>query len=284
LLWSFSTVGSVFQESGSAVPFTLRTLLALEQGSGWEITLRESIKQLSNTAVWLRGDFSGLPLVFGLILWVALAIGLIKKWRERPRRIEKFILFPMLISGTLLIIAHAGVRWYPRPWYFIPNSVAFAIVSGVVLHFYLRRPKIAFTAFTVTSLIFLFGGAIFWQSGYFPWQREMLAANSWLSQNVKGDERVASFNSGIYSYYNNFQVVNLDGVINHDAYVAIQNESIMAYLKEHEINYLLDSDLAIWSQYAAFMGEGFPDSLREYAILGEKLGDELGFLRVYEIK
>lgn len=284
LIWSYSTVGSIFQESGSAVPYSIRINLALEKGMGWRVVLEESIRQLSSRSVWLRGDFSGLPLIFGVVLWGFLAIGLVKRWKAYPNRLEQAILLPLLGSGLALIMAHAGVRWYPRPWYFMSSSVAFALCFALVGSLYLNKPRIIFWATTITSVVFIFAGYIFWQIGYFPWQREMLAASNWLSQNISTEARVGSFNSGIYSYYNTFQVVNLDGVVNHDAYVAIQEMALLPYMHSRGVGFLVDSDLAIWTQYAVFMGAEFSDSLDEIAILGDELSADLGFLRIYQIE
>jgi hypothetical protein len=283
LAWSYFSVGSIFQESGSAVPFALRVRYALENGSGWQASLSESLRQLAELGVWLRGDFSGLPFIVGNGLWLLVAGLLILRWRRgRGERIERAILLPLLASGLALVLAHAGWRWFPRPWYFIPNALTFAIGGAILLN-EIKRPLLRFASALSLCIYLLMAGSVFWQVGYYPWQRQMLAANGWLAANVNSDQTVASFNSGIYAYYNDFRVMNLDGVVNHDAYEAIQAGTLMAYIQRSGVDWLVDTDRAIFEEYAPFMGAGFPKGLNEISVLSDDMGAAFGALRAYDV-
>ena len=283
LIWSQMTVGNPIQESGLAVPFAIRARLALQQGGDWRLFLGESLAQLSNAAVWLRGDFSGLPLIVGIAVWGVVVFGLLRKWTVPGSRTEKLILLPLLGSVVALIVFHAGIRWFPRPWYFVPAAIAFALCFAVVAGDYLHKPKIILPATAVITVYFLFAGILFWQVGLYPWQKQMLAANDWLSENIPPQAVVASFNAGIYSYYNDFRVVNLDGVVNHNAYEAVQQREILPYMQGSQVDFLIDFDSVIWREYAPFMGTGFPDSLQAVATVSRELSPDLGFLRLYRV-
>ncbi len=283
-IWGRFAVGAWLQESAVAVPYAIRARLALTQGEGMSVLLGEGLRQLTYPNFWLRGDPTGLPFIAGAGLWLVMLAGLLWRWRKAQARFEIAALLPLIVAGAVLILAHAGVRWYPRPWYFIPLAAAWAVGMPVALaSFPLRRNHLF--SFAVASLVYYgISGYVFWQVGFYPWQKEMRAAADWLSNHIPRDASVGSFNAGIYAYYSGRRVVNLDGVVNHAAYEAVQARSMIPYLQQSKIEYLIDYDLAIKGEYAPFMGEGYPDALEEIAIIGGQADEPLGLLRVYQIR
>ncbi len=283
-IWGHLVVGSWIQESGVAVPYAIRVRVALTEGPGMVTALRESLRQLTFAPSWLRGDFTGLPFFLGAVLWVIVGIGLIRRWKTAPASLEKVMLLPLLGSGLLLILVHAGLRWYPRPWYFIPSSLAFALTYALIVKsFRSRENRRIFVSVIGFGIYFALTGYTFWQLGYYPWQREMLAASRWLGENIPTDSKVASFNSGIYTYYNAFPVINLDGVVNHQAFQAVQERDVLSYLQRESVEYLIDYDNAIKNEYAPFMGDGYPDDIEEIEVINEEPVSELGSIRVYRV-
>ncbi len=283
LIWSRLVVGSWLQESGIAVPYAIRTRVALEQGPGILVILKESLLQLVSWPIFIRGDFSGLPFFVGYGLWALAVVGLIIRWRRSGNRLEIARLLPLIGSGLALVVAHAGFRWYPRPWYFVPSSIAFALAFVLAAKRFLSTPRRIYLATLAFTVYFVISGYVFWQIGYYPWQREMLAANNWLADNIPPHSNVASFNSGIFTYYNDFRVTNLDGVVNHQAYQAVRDRQILEYLRRSDVDYLIDTDWAIWEEYAQFMGNASSISLEEIGILSEKMSETLGYLRIYQV-
>jgi 4-amino-4-deoxy-L-arabinose transferase-like glycosyltransferase len=279
LIWSQLAVGSPIQESGLAVPYVLQERIP---DMDWQLFLKESWFQLSNAGVWLLGTFTGMPLIIGTVLWALLLLALVRVWSTLKNREVKLILMILLGSVIALIIFHAGVRWYPRPWYFVMSALAFALCFAIVVRKYLDKPRIIFLATTLISVYFVSSGLIFWRLGFYPLQKEMLAASNWLEGNVPAGSTVGSFNAGIYSYYGGWRVVNLDGVVNHHAYEALQDRQLFSYIQSENVDYLIDFDFYIQDLYAPFMGSDFPASLQEIAVLSD-LSHE-GFLRVYRLK
>lgn len=278
LLWSQAAVGVWVQESGLAIPYAIRARLAMEHGPGLGPQLAAGWAQLTNTATWLRGDFTGLPLAAGLLLWALVLPGL-----RRTSPPERAISLSLLASGVVLVFFHAGLRWYPRLWYFVPLSVAFALCAAVWMKANAAHPRRIQLFVGVTSLYFVLVGTLVWQVGFYPWQREMWAAKNWLSENVPAGSRAASFNSGIYTYYSQATVINLDGVVNHNAFVAIQQRELLAYMQLAGVNFLVDTDNAIFAEFGPFMGAGFPEQLDEVAVITPDAGYGLGALRVYHL-
>ncbi len=282
LLWSRLSVGSWLQESGTAVPMAIRIRFALEQGGGLLPTLKESFRQLFHPELWLRGDPTGLPFLPGVFLWVVLIIGIVIRWVRRRDDLEVAVIVPMIGASMLLTIFHAGIRWYPRPWYFIPAAAAFS-VGTAILATQLQLSRKWMLAGLGTLLYFAFSAAVFWQVGFYPWQREMRQASVWIDQNIPRSSTVGSFNAGIYAFYSGKRVVGLDGVVNHAAFEAIKSRDVLHYLQMNDIEFLVDYDSAIKREYAVFMGPGYPEELNEIAILGGQEDMPLGLLRAYRI-
>jgi hypothetical protein len=237
---------------------------------------------LLDKTLWLRGDYVGFPLIVGILFWVSTLILLRRRWKSSHNRLEKATLVPVLLASLSLVLVHAGIRWYPRPWYFVLSSVGLALCLGVVTHNYLSKTKQLLTFAVLLTGIFIVTGQIFWNIGYYPWQSAMLEASQWLSSNTKENESTAAFNAGILAYYNSPKIVNLDGVVNHQAFDAIKRRALLDYAKTRGAKYMIVVDRFDWDQFAPFMGSGFPSSLEEVTFFQSSY--ELGRLRVYRIK
>jgi hypothetical protein len=279
LIWSGLTVGGLIQESGLAVPYVLHERVP---GMDWQFFMRESWYQLSNAQVWQLGTFTGMPLIIGAALWALVFIALVRVWSKLKNRDLKLIIVTLLGSALAQILFHAVVRWYPRPWYFVTSALAFALCFAIVAQKYFDRPRVIVFVTTLISVYFVSSGLTSWRLGFYPLQKEMLAASNWLASNVPPDSTVGSFNAGIYSYYSGLRVVNLDGVVNHRAYEALQDRQLFPYMESERVDYLVDFDFYVQDLYAPFMGSDFSSSFQEMATLSD-LGHE-GFLRVYRLK
>jgi hypothetical protein len=62
----------------------------------------------------------------------------------------------------------------------------------------------------------------------------------WMRANTPPDTVIGAFNSGVYGYFSGRKVVNLDGVINDNAYRALRDNRMYAYITEQNISYILD--------------------------------------------
>ena len=122
-----------------------------------------------------------------------------------------------------------------------------------------------------------------WQIGLFPWQDRMLEAARWINREIPQDEVVASLNAGIYAYYSEHTVVNLDGVVNPAAYEAIRERRLLAYMRERGVRYFVDFDHALDKEYGVFMGTGYPEGLAYLEQAASAPYPELGAIRAYEV-
>jgi hypothetical protein len=92
-------------------------------------------------------------------------------------------------------------------------------------------------------------------------QSQMYEVASWINQNVKPEEKVGAFNSGIYAYYSGRTVVNLDGLVNNDAAVSLRARELDLYVQAAKIKYLVDNDRSLDYRYAWAWGPKPPAQL-----------------------
>jgi hypothetical protein len=136
----------------------------------------------------------------------------------------------------------------------------------------------------VGAVTMIIAGYFTWTVGYYAWQADhQYAAALWLRDNTPPGTRIGSMNSGIIGYYSERPTTNLDGVVNPQAFEAIQDSRLFAFIQSLGIKYLVDTDYALEREYGVFMGSGYPDGLQAVAVLPVEY-PPLGFMRVYEVQ
>lgn len=81
----------------------------------------------------------------------------------------------------------------------------------------------------------------------FAWEPIYLRGARELQAEVPGGARIGAFNAGIQTVVagENYVVINLDGVVNHQALRALQNRELVKYLAESKVQYLFDHRSAL---------------------------------------
>ena len=159
-----------------------------------------------------------------------------------------------------MLFVNSAYRWSVRAWYFawgIPAltlllSVAFShlctIAATVASKVRPQVPAVAAHFATYAGLAVLVAVLMYphardtWRWGYLPFQADNYRAAQFLKQNTPQDARVASFNAGIVGYFSERTVINLDGVVNVDAFHALQDHRLLAYLRSAGVEYVADRE------------------------------------------
>ena len=78
-----------------------------------------------------------------------------------------------------------------------------------------------------------------------------LAPSLFAKDRIPPKAKVGTFQSGCLSYWLDNQVINLDGVMNEDAYFHLKNKTMDVYLDEQKIDYLVDEVylFGMWDNY-----------------------------------
>ncbi|MBN1550344.1 glycosyltransferase family 39 protein [bacterium] len=87
-----------------------------------------------------------------------------------------------------------------------------------------------------------------WESRVDYYQNRMYRFSGmakWINQNIPHDALVGSFQTGQLSYFSNRTIINLDGIVNYDAYQAMKTGQMADYVRTLNLKYLADWDVMI---------------------------------------
>jgi hypothetical protein len=92
-------------------------------------------------------------------------------------------------------------------------------------------------------------------------QPAMYAAARWMAQNLPADAVVGAKNSGIYQFYSERTVVNLDGKLNGEMIAVLERRGLLDYMRQRGIMYVVERDSVLlpWlGQYSAQLADAPP--------------------------
>ncbi len=281
LVWNQANFGSAFvQTSSVAVPWAAQTRFAAANPDAplWRL----SLDVFTAPQYWLRGDYLGAPVLMGFLLWPLALWGMWRAYRNAATQQLTQIALLLSVGGATLVFVHTMLRWYPRPWYFVVMAQALSIAVALFWNTVsATRVRAALLALGLVGSVV--SGVVAWQVGYYPWQAAyMYDAALWIRDNTPEDTLVGSMNSGIIGYYSGRPAINLDGVVNPQAFAASQQGRLMDYIQDVGICYFLDFDYALEREYGPFMGPNYRQALTEVAQIGSGYG-ALGSYRIYTV-
>src|SRR5438477_13144531 len=94
----------------------------------------------------------------------------------------------------------------------------------------------------------------------------MLSGARWIETNTPESARVGAFNSGIVGYFDNRTTVNLDGVMNPDASLAVRHHALAGYIADERLELIADFPFYRTFFYGPFLGQPLQtDELAHFA-------------------
>lgn len=243
LVWNLMRFGTVVQVSAMALAEPLRADYLAQHGDtfavafdrGWNVMQRA----FGDTLVHLYLIPRPLDAWLGWLLAAGGLAALLSSGESRRR----FGILMVPGAGILLgLVIHAGIRWWLREWYFAPVGWLTAVCVGLVLVALRERlPRRAVDAAAVFVVACVVSGwaAPGWRPES-PHRVQQLAGARWLARNTPTDARLGAFNAGIYGYFSGRRVVNLDGVVNAEAYRANRSGQLLYYVLAQRIEYVID--------------------------------------------
>jgi hypothetical protein len=284
IAWSLASFGTLVQISGVAIAdFERQAWLAREGGSvlavlahAWEVTQGALFRRMMHIYFVPLAAPTGPFFVAagGLLAFVLLAP---LAPRARARRQMGLVMVPG--GGILLgLLYHSAVRWWLREWYFAPVALLAALLLGVALAYghsvvretrFAERSVAAFYAVFAVGLALAFGPHMAERWGlHSPHRVNQLEAARWIDAHTEPGARVGSFNAGILGYFSNRTVVNLDGVVNADAYRAKVEKRLPEYVGSMRLDYVADLKGAL---RPIRCGEQHDQPCETVAVVGERL-------------
>lgn len=281
-IWSLVSFGTVIQVSGVAVPDVERQAFLAAHGSSFPTQLKQSWDETDDAffhqlphLFFVPRDGPRLPSlltgagVVGFMLLAPLA-----PQRCRAARQLGLLMVPA-VGVILMLLFHSTIRWHVREWYYAPVGVIAAVLLGIVVNYVSSLPNgtwvgwrvevrkrspdgaallapgrwSAWTVAVVYVLVIIMLVGVYGPQRSDRWvfklphRVNMLEAARWLEDNTDRDARIGAFNAGIFGYFSERTVINLDGVVNEDAYKARRDGRTMEYICAHTIRYLVDLEL-----------------------------------------
>jgi hypothetical protein len=235
--WNVGLSGYWLQDSANPIPWLMREEFRF---TGTPVFERWQ-PHLMSMLQFIPFRNASTPLAIALILAAVLGV--------RRRDWE----FPCLLLGGLALVGfHDLWREYPRDYYFAPLGVLGAFGLLQVARSY---PRLGFLLVCLGCL---------WNGKHLlddpplrAWQREMTMAGRFVDRFVPPGESIGCFNSGIVTWERAGRVVNLDGVVNAEAFAALKKGALLDYLQASKVMYLLDNPIQFQRQGVHSNGRHF---------------------------
>ena len=165
------------------------------------------------------------------------------------------LIYKLIFSLDFLVISsvcYYTFYWFYelgfRGWYSLYTSFLVTILFSTMIIKIIQRSKLkkfkqVMYILLICTLVstFIFGGIIKYNEGNYPQEKLKWEIANYLDENIPLNETIGSFNTGIYQYYTkNHDVINLDGVMNPEAYQAMKDGNIEVYILGKNITYIVD--------------------------------------------
>lgn len=163
--------------------------------------------------------------------------------------------FGLLLFYCLYVPAHWFFKRYYYPVIFV-LILYWSIFFDLIISFITRRFKVP--SFLMTLLFLIFCGMFFYpnlKNYLFSKPDSPLRCDSdscsgyykvalWMKDQVERGEKIGSYQSGALGYFlEDNTVINLDGVVNPNAFRALKNNNAFGYIKSENITFLTDWNL-----------------------------------------
>lgn len=279
-LWSLIAVGTVVPVSAEAMTWSWKEYFsASHPDAGFIDEVQQGLSYTKYVLLTRLPDFyfPAKPFAVAFLSGAALLGAhflLFSRGRLRRRTARQILIAGLpLAAFTAMLLFNSGYRWFVREWYFAWGMPMVALLVGVAFA-YLDEAVASSTVLSRLRLRAIAGGtrqlllysavvgllaAAYvspaldtWSAGHYREQREKLQAAQYLKSNTDPDARVASFNAGVIGYFSDRTVINLDGVVNPDAYQALREHRLLDYLRSVDVIYVADRDLA-WRIIPAYI-------------------------------
>ncbi len=140
-----------------------------------------------------------------------------------------------LLGFGAIVGLHLVVRGYPRDYYFAPMAVLGVLAFGGLSS---RLAHMACALLAVTNALALRAPRV-----AHTWQEQMAMAGKFVGDVTPSGAPLGCFNSGILAFHAKVPVINLDGVVNRQAFAALRAGQLDKYLDARGVRFLVDSEI-----------------------------------------
>ena len=275
-LFCLATTGSPFQDSGAAKHLHAERYFASKHGVPVaELSLLskpvERIAEAGHHGIAallsLAGTGAGLSktTLIGLIILCFGVLGRALKARapwfvSTTRRLVRALL-PALIAGLMIVVAYLFYLHGVRAWYLTPLLLIQTLLAASLFTEFLGPIPSSFRGSATVIVLGAWLGFAHLETHLAPrfhWGDRYVEIAKELDDLTPAGARIGAFNAGIQGAWSRDKrvVVNLDGVVNHSALVALRENRLLEYLRSERIEFLVDHDQSL-NFYATYAQPGF---------------------------
>jgi hypothetical protein len=259
LIFNYFTFGMILTSASAAYTIVNHRIIYQDNGYSLFQTFKAAIYMTDyslRTFVWPE---TGAPSVF--LTFFGIAAGYLIFTEGKLRLFAREIPLELFIfgGGVLVFIVNASIRWSPREWYFVPLN--FFIALGIAWLAEKMRERgvlnvrVAAVASLMVGFIFFINWHKYLQNNYYT-SVPVLQSTLYANDAVPKGEQIGAFNAGIVGYFSTHPVINLDGLVNNSAYIAIRDQDEWSYIGSLHLEYLLDDGKRV--QYRMRTSLGIP--------------------------
>ncbi len=182
-------------------------------------------------------------------------VGLIITLRDRKLRT---LFRPIWLFQLIMLVSYLGFIggfWHLNR-YLYPAYTLMLFLHTVTLIYLVSKIKSMSWIVTIVLCLIFIPYAFAYTIQYYaylskPRPSRYFAASHFVKNRIPSEEKIGTFQSGALSYWLDNQVINLDGVINREAYLHVNNKTLGRYLDDHEIDYLVEETylFRMWDHY-----------------------------------
>ena len=270
IVFTIINTGNILPVSGRAVHFITSTF--------FDFYHPDHSSFLSMMFTYFKKEFliyQPLSALSGNILWqlTTIGMGFIGLYIiVRDQKLREFYR-PVWIFQMIMIIAYIcfiGGFWHLNR-YFYPVYTLMLLLHGATLHWLESKLKLKpLISGALLFILFIPYGFSYSFKHYSQWNRKCppryLSIALFAKDNIPSQAKVGAFQSGCVSYWLDNKVVNLDGLINEEAYAHLQNKTMDVYLANQKIDYLVE-EVVLFNMWDEYLGGKLS---RDYSIIKRK--------------
>ncbi len=265
--------GHLTPSSGRALSYMHSYRESFAFSSGLQLAAYQPAIDLTNAPTW------GLILAMGILVLLAVFV-----WREHGQRLT-----PLLLYTLVLTFYYAYLQMQGRPRYYVAVGVVVVLLlcaaSDKLITLAERSPHprrqrgamwllpaVALVAIVLNTSQFISYVTTLQHARYLA-QPAMYHAARWIANNLPADARLAAQNSGVFQYYSERVVLNIDGKLNHEIIPVLEARQLDRYLQAKGVQYIVDLDGV--GDYITFYSSSMSEAPTHHEIA------TLGKLRIY---
>jgi len=258
LIWSLLKFGTIMQDSGRAL-YSFTRLDSQLAGLSFFHIFKGQLSVALNDQLLPYTGFANPWAGFAFVVAISFAGISCLFFKDRFAGLKAGAM-PFVMAGFVTWGFYIFYFWNRKQWYFLFFLAACALIFGRILSFYINRSNkfkwvIALVLAVLLGYNWLSYSDALKASGIHGWQKQYFAIAQKLKrgeyESIKPDDVLGAWNSGIYGYFSGHRVINLDGVVNPEAILAVSQKRFLAYLQEKKIVHVIDHELMfrVYSPY-----------------------------------